>query len=249
MLIKKVFFLILLVSQFLMMQANSSEAISNGTKYKVGAIDESSQINPNASSSVCVNIDLPQSPYLLQPKLSLNYNSMSTVGNAGCGWSVYGVSCISKTNHNIYSDGKVEAASATTDADAAFVLDGIRLVKTSSNSNSISYETVKGQILAKAVFSSNEIAYFEVKYPNGNVGYFRNSFNGDYYLSEVKDIREQSVYYSYMKTDQGLLLTDIKYAHGRYHVQFNYNSAAEPSDVVFKNETRYAYNFCWIISR
>lgn len=243
MLIKKVFFLILLVSQFLMMQANSSEAISNGTKYKVGAIDESSQINPNGSSSVCVNIDLPQSPYLLQPKLSLNYNSMSTVGNAGCGWSVYGVSCISKTNHNIYFDGKVEAASATTDADAAFVLDGIRLVKTSSNSNSISYETVKGQILAKAVLSSNEIAYFEVKYPNGNVGYFRNSFNGDYYLSEVKDIREQSVCYSYMKTDQGLLLTDMEYAHGRYHVKFNYNSAAEPSDVVFKNGTRYTYNY------
>lgn len=224
----------------------STDAIfpnSNYKKYDVGAINETCAINPNGSSTVNVTIDLPENPYSFQPKLSLSYNSMNMIGDLGWGWNLCGTSCITKTNKNIYFDGVAESASMANDTTTAFSLDGVRLIKISTSSYGIKYETAKGQILVTAILSNNRISYFEVKYPNGNIGNFKVNSNGNYYLSDVLDPRGQHIYYSYKNTLQGQLLTDIYYAKNRYHVKFNYDKTDKISDIVFNHGTKISFSY------
>jgi RHS repeat-associated protein len=226
--------------------ASSTDAIlanSNYKKYDVGAIGETSVINPNGSSSVNITIDLPENPYSFQPKLNLSYNSMNMIGDLGWGWNLSGTSCITKTNKNLYFDGVVESANMANDTTAAFALDGVRLIKLSASSKAINFETAKGRILVTAALSNNRISYFEVKYPNGNIGYFRVNSNSTYYLSEVLDPRGQYIHYFYKNTLQGLLLTDIYYAKDRYHIRFNYNKTENISDIIFKHGTKFSYSY------
>lgn len=222
---------------------NKAKPNCNYKNYEVGAINESCQINPNGSSSVNVKIESPTNPYLFQPTLSLCYNSMSMASDLGWGWNIVGSSCITKTNKSIYFDGTTESSCIRNDSLSAFSIDGTRLIKIGSFPSYIQYESAKGQIKAKAIINNNVITYFEVKYPNGNTGYFKDYAKNRFYLSEAINSNGQHIYYNYSESGQGLLLTDIYYAHKRYHVKFNYKTTSEMTDIIFSQGEKYAYSY------
>ena len=86
--------------------------------------------------------------WILNPQLSLAYNSQQGNGIVGIGWGIGGVQSIMRTSRNIYYDGKPQGA-LRTKADA-FVLDGMRLIKISENATTINYESEQGNIKVKA---------------------------------------------------------------------------------------------------
>ena len=103
------------------------------------------------SGAVVYSVPIATAPGLKNvPPLSLIYSSLGVNGLAGYGWEVGGVSGISVTNKTAYYDGEMSAADADS-PDAAYSLDGVRLMPNSITnlSNTWQYETASGHVTVK----------------------------------------------------------------------------------------------------
>lgn len=128
------------------------------TSKDVGDIPYETKVTPQGALTYNVPIECYPSPSGLQPNISLVYNSMSGNGVAGMGWSIGGLSSISRVNSSVYYDGKVSAANFSDTC--AFTLDGVRLVKKPGTDYLV---TEQGNIIVRPYKK-----YFEIFYPNGN---------------------------------------------------------------------------------
>ncbi len=91
----------------------------------VGTIAGSHGVS-NGAATYSIPIPLPPGRKGLVPSLSVNYNSLSTGGLIGRGWSISGISAITRQPKNFHNDGRVESVRLTTKDILA--LNGNRLV-------------------------------------------------------------------------------------------------------------------------
>jgi hypothetical protein len=101
----------------------------------IGEIPVITGHGPNGSATLQVPIQVYPDPKGIQPQLSMAYNASGGNGTLGAGWSLTGISKITRINRSIYYDGQPNSVSRTNDD--AFSLDGMRLIKLSSNALSI----------------------------------------------------------------------------------------------------------------
>lgn len=99
------------------------------TSKAVGAT--TGELNVDKSGALNYSIPLWTTPGTagMAPQISLNYSSQSGVGIAGFGWSLGGVSSITRGPQTISIDGKNKGVTLT--GDDRFYLDGQRLIKIS----------------------------------------------------------------------------------------------------------------------
>lgn len=199
--------------------------------YSPEAIAEATSVNPNGSSSVNIDLDLPKDPLGFMPKLSLVYNSFGSAGNLGWGWALNGSSAIVRQGKTIYYDGTTSRV-GTDDHSNTFYLDGIRLICTSSASSVCEYQSEKGSIKATAHFSGNTITSFDVKYPNGSKSFFKQKDKFGFYLTETVDALGHHIYYTYEETNAGPVLTKISYGNNRYVIALTYMDVPNASKAV-----------------
>ena len=83
-------------------------------------------VSPMGAATYSIPIQVPPGTAGMQPNLSLNYNSQAGQGIAGIGWSLGGLSSITRCHRTIAQDG-ASSAITLTNADA-FCLDGQRLM-------------------------------------------------------------------------------------------------------------------------
>jgi YD repeat-containing protein len=193
----------------------------------VGEIPIVPGTSPTGGATYQVPIDVYPGPKSIQPKLALMYNSFGGNGPLGVGWGLSGTSKITRVNKSIYYDGRSDGISRT--KDDAFVLDGVRLIKTSSSSGYIRYESEQGKIRAIAYLNGEVTKYFEVLYPNGNKGIFGYTTNTggqylEYPLTSLTDLQGNTVNYNYLYTYNHYLITKITYGdNGGASVVFEYD--------------------------
>lgn len=204
---------------------------SLGSTYAVGAIQESSSVNQNGSSSVNVNIDVPKDPLGFTPQVSLSYNSMGSASNLGWGWSLQAISFIARSGKNFYYDGSAAGVNVD-DNQNTFTLDGVRLIHRSFKGATDTYKSEKGNAIAIATFSGNSITSFTVKYPNGNIAYFKKSDENGFYLTEAVDAFNHHIYYSYEDSNSGPVLSTISYNNQKCQIKFTYKQIS--SNYVFQ---------------
>lgn len=77
-----------------------------------------------------------------QPNLALAYNSQQGNSVLGMGWSISGLSQISRCGNNLYYDNKTKGIAM--DNTDGFVLDGVRLIKTNTYSSYVLLSQNKG---------------------------------------------------------------------------------------------------------
>lgn len=168
---------------------------------KVGEILVESGMTPTGAKTynVPINVYAPEGGFA--PSISLAYNSQQGNGVMGMGWSVGGLQFITRGNKSIYYDE--ETFGINMDIDDAFYLNGTRLIKTTSSSSEIHYESETGHIMAVAHCSENIISYFEVFYPNGYHGIFGTTYNTSnkyiYPLTSLTDDKERTISYVYVE--------------------------------------------------
>ena len=90
-------------------------------------------VNANGSPSFSYAISAPPGIAGMQPELALFYNANSVNGPVGYGWSLQGVSMITRCQGNRQIDGY--RASVTYSPDDKLCLDGQRLLQTDENGN------------------------------------------------------------------------------------------------------------------
>jgi len=100
------------------------------TDNPVGAIPASHTVDMMGGANVTIPIEVPPGTNGMVPKLALQYNSRGGNGALGIGWSLSGLSAITRTGSNDFHDGQVAPIQFTL-ADH-FLLDGQRLVVTNS---------------------------------------------------------------------------------------------------------------------
>lgn len=136
------------------------------TRNGVMQIPVMSSTSPSGAKMYSIPIELPKGMNGFTPELALNYNSQGGNSILGQGWSLSGLPRITRSPKNLYYDQVTDGIRMT--KDDAFMLDGVRLIKTGYTSSYVNYQTEQGNIKAKGYIAAGDIGYFEVFYPDGN---------------------------------------------------------------------------------
>ena len=183
------------------------------TSKGVGQIDIETGFTPTGARTYNVPIKSYSVDGFPSPEISLLYNSQAGNGIAGMGWTISGLSSITRGGKSVYYDGKTDAVRMT--KDDSFWLDGIRLIRLATYTDSIKYQSEQGNIIAYAYRSSNVIKYFRVHYPDGTTatyGYTTNTTSRvSYPLTTRTDLRGNTVTYSYSLANNSYRITSISY--------------------------------------
>lgn len=92
----------------------------------VGSMPGQFAVSPSGAATYTIPIECPAGINGMQPNISLVYNSQGGNGPLGIGFAISGLSTISRTTKNLYTDG-VAAGMTFTSADI-FAIDGNRLI-------------------------------------------------------------------------------------------------------------------------
>lgn len=218
------------------LQPHIPKSYNINKNYAVGEITYMTKVDHSGAMTMSVPIEIPQNSKGASPQIGLTYNSNAPNGVVGIGWSISGLSQISRTNKSIYYDGKTEGVKYH-NVDAAFILDGIRLIKLSSTATSITYQTEQGNIKVVASISGTLFNYFTVYYPNGNVAIYGNingtsSTSVSHPLTKMTDLYGNVINYTYTYTNGYYSLNKITYGQlQQISVEFTYSTSRSSYDI------------------
>ena len=207
----------------------------------VGSISGKHSVGQNGSAKYRVDIFTALGTAGVSPKLSLKYSSHSSNSIAGLGWSLGGISSISRCPQSLRQDGNIGVVNYT--STDRFCLDGQRLVATSGvyGGDGTTYRT---EIDSYAVVSSHGIVngqpeYFKVVRNDGSTSYYGNGNSSQQLAGEgtivswsinlFKDSAGNPIRFSYLN-EGGHRIHRIDYAYGgsssdadsATYVQFRY---------------------------
>ncbi|MBL7712749.1 MAG: hypothetical protein JNL13_09805 [Chitinophagaceae bacterium] len=190
----------------------------------VGAIDGAAGTSPSGAATYTIPIKTPPGTRGMAPQLSIVYNSQGGNGILGQGWSLSGLSVITRAGKDFYHDGKVTPVAYTNDD--AFILDGQRLV-TTSGSNGAPGTTYRTEAESYSVITSNETIgegprYFNVVSKDGTLmqyGYTDDArfVNDDdsrimmWRLNKIQDVNGNYISFHYDNSDRESRISQIKY--------------------------------------
>lgn len=224
-------------------------AIANAIGYSVqaqqqltGAINGVFDVSNLGAATYTIPVSIPEGIGGMKPSISINYNSQNTAnGNLGIGWSVAGVSAISRANSTILLEGKTAGATIVTDK---FALDGNRLVRTGdlNSTSNYTYATESESFLkiesesAGHVFQSFKVTDQSGAYSEYGISLnTKQTINSETYawmLARQTDLNGNSVNYEYYNVaGEEVRLKSITYGGGSTplnRITFHYiNKAAQ----------------------
>ena len=190
----------------------------------VGEIPIKSGLSPTGARTYDVPINVYPGIRGLQPQLSISYNSQQGNGVMGVGWSISGLSAISRVPKTRYYDGKTSGIGLK--LDDALILDGLHLIFLSTSGNARIYESETGNLKVKGYYSGSVLKYFEVFYPDGKKGtYGYPSITTNllsYPLTSLTDPFGNTIVYSYTFSNNHYSIKKIEYSGSS--VEFTYNN-------------------------
>ena len=130
----------------------------NGSgKGVVGAIGGVVDVGGMGAATYTIPIEIPSAIGNMKPSLSVVYNSQSSNGLLGWGWTIGGLSAITRVNKNLFLDGRMKGVDFNDDG---FAIDGQRLIQIDGYYDHIEYRTeVDGM--------SKIVSYYEANIVNG----------------------------------------------------------------------------------
>lgn len=185
----------------------------------VGQLDVSS----TGAATYMVPITLPPGIGNMVPQIALTYNSQGGNGVVGLGWSISGLSAITRIPTTTFHDNKVGAVSFN--SNDRFALDGQRLLLKSGTygSDGAEYQTENYsniKIISRGVSPfgvSYGPAYFEIFYPDGSKAVYGGT-NGSrtttsFALTYMENSLGARINYTYSISDNTFIVTEIAYGN------------------------------------
>ena len=216
----------------------------NNTYGVVGSLGGTVDVSLLGGAVYSIPIDLPKGLGGIQPQLSIYYNSQSRNGLLGWGWNLGGTSSISRTGSTLYHDG-------CNGLDDRFLLDGKRLLKTSSGiygNNGISYRTEQDEMSKIVSYQETGYSgpsYFKVWTADGHILYYGHSSdskafveqNGQvnlWLLNKMEDRYGNTMEFHYIIETDTYRLSDIVYSGNEndgitpaFRVEFSYHERTD----------------------
>lgn len=193
----------------------------------VGAISGEFRVNEQGAATYNIPIMTFAGTAGVSPHVSLSYNSQQGWGLAGTGWSVGGLSVISRCRQTKFQDGQPLAL--LYDENDRFCLDGQRLVLSGGTAvygdpnSKYRLEIDDGTEVTALGGSSGKPQYFFVRKKDGSLSYYGNSSNSrilaggetlSWALREFRDSASNPIKYTYFNDADGFRIKRIDYAFG-----------------------------------
>ncbi len=195
-----------------------------GSSQEVGITEGQLSVSLTGGATYASPIAVPPGINGVVPQVGLAYSSQSGNGIAGYGWSITGISAITRIPATTFHDGTIDAVDF--DALDRFALDGQRLVIKKCTSGAYganetvyeteSFSTVK--ITSYGVHPSGANygpAYFIVQYPDGSIAHYGNSSDSrsitNYNITFWQNPQGVRINYNYFLDNNVLHISSIKY--------------------------------------
>jgi RHS repeat-associated protein len=201
---------------------------------EIGYTPMSSSVTATGGSVVTIPIAVPKGAGDLSPSISLSYNSQAGNSIAGAGFSISGISTITRGAKDIFHDGT--AGAIRYQSDDAYYLDGRRLILSSGTAGADgAVYAPEGEALTQVTMhNSSGVIWFEaattegMRYEYGKTSASRQDFtlNGStvsnaWYVSKAEDPLGLTLTYTYQKDQYFLYPQTISYGNGNT-VSFEY---------------------------
>ena len=209
---------------------------------EVGTTAGQFRVSESGGASYSIALTMAAGTAGVMPELGISYNSQAGNGLLGKGWSLNGLSAITRCRQTISQDGK--ALPIRWDEQDRFCINGQRLLLTSNGDYGDTGSYYKTEIdnfsYIKAVGgSAGHPNYFQVEGKDGSVTFYgktadaRHSQGDDTYswsISRFEDSVGNGIDYSYANDADGMRLSQIDYAYGagdsaNAHIELIYEAA------------------------
>ena len=201
-------------------------SINIDTSKDVGEIPFSSGLSSSGGVTYSIPIVGVPGRNGFQPNISINYNSQGSNDVLGYGWSIGGLSAISRVPKNIYYDGKTEPIAL--DNNDAFILDGMRLLIDGNDC-----EPEQGNMHILFGTEDFQLTYFFAEYPDGTKAMYRKHGDFLFPLTQLTDAAGNIIDFIYEMDNNRCYIDKIQYgAHisGSSHfadISFSYKSRTD----------------------
>ncbi len=190
----------------------------------VGAINGSAGVTPNGSATYNIPLNIPPGTANMIPSVSISYMSQNPGGDLGVGWSIAGLSAISRTGRNLYFDGEIAALDFS--SNDRFLLDGQRMIKISgtygADGSTYDTEIESFNIVTAHGSEGNGPQWLEVKTKDGQTLEYGRTIDSRikpeggntpymWRLNKVKDIYGNYISYTYLNEQGESVIKKISY--------------------------------------
>ncbi|WP_300685078.1 RHS repeat-associated core domain-containing protein [Chryseobacterium sp.] len=170
-------------------QSSSSQKTVSPDYVLTPSVKSEMSINESGALTYTVPIETLKGLNSFQPNIALVYNSQSGNGNAGWGWSLTGLSTITKGGKSQETDGMTIGVQFNeTDP---YYLDGQRLLKKSDTEYiTKNYSQIK-------ITKSTGTYSFIIQFTDGKIAWYKELVTGQHYISKMADAFNNEIHYAY----------------------------------------------------
>lgn len=232
---------------------NTDNSMTGYSSNLVGSINGKFRVSEQGEATYSVDLLAAQGTAGVAPHISLNYSSDAGDGIAGLGWSVGGLSSISRCHQTPAQDGNTSGVSLN--ANDRFCLDGQRLIVTSGTygaAGSMYRTEIDSYAVITAVGgSTGNPEYFTVRRKDGSLSYY-GAGNGSaqsvspgstdtrrlsWAISRFQDSVGNPIKFTYIDDVGGHRISRIDYAYGTNtgaagnsgtYIEFLYQNRPDP---------------------
>ncbi len=224
----------------------------------IGSTAGNFRVSENGTATYSIPLAVPEGTAGVKPSLSLNYSGTTQNGIAGIGWSIGGLSAITRCRQTLEQDGQSKPITFT--SDDRFCLDGQRLLLDSTGNYGDANTVYKTEIESGATVTARQVvnggpSYFEVRREDGSLSYYGQTStdsggnaklanpNGEvltWGLREYRDSAGNSIWFDYDSSGStAQRIKDVKYAYGSLvgpgghnaRVEFVYDTVDRPDPI------------------
>ncbi len=212
----------------------TSSPDTTGIGLSVGSVPGTFAVSPLGAATYSMPIECPPGVNGLQPQIGIAYNSQAGNGVVGYGFSITGLSCITRGPRTVYHDGS--AKGVTFSNDDAFYIDGRRLVRMGEPGFGTMY-AIDGSPQETLDYLYTGSYYFFVYHSSdGNTYYYGSTPSSQlyreaettvvyaWYLDAVEDAEGNRIDFTYTDSASGRYVdpASITYNDGATSIDFTY---------------------------
>jgi hypothetical protein len=204
----------------------------------VGSLPGIVNVNDLGAATYNIPLQLPPGIINMTPSVSLLYNSMLGNGFLGWGWTIGGLSAISRTGTTIYHDGFIDGVNFN--SNDKLTLDGLRLFETNSNGTEFQTEVESFSKIIMKESNSYGPVWFEVRSKNGQIMQYGLTTNSrlkaqgkenilSWHLNRIEDHQGNYIDFTYDQSGGNIKISRIRYGGNwkinlsdLYEIRFSY---------------------------
>jgi len=215
----------------------------------VGSLPGIVSVNDLGAATYAIPLQFPPGIGDMTPSVSLFYNSMLGNGLLGWGWTIGGLSAITRTGTTIYHDGYIDGVNFN--SNDKLMLDGLRLFETNGGGTEFQTEIENFSKITIMESNAHGPVWFEVRTKNGRIMQYGKTLDSrlkaqgkeqilSWHLNRIEDHKGNHIDYTYIQSNGNIRIGNILYGGNwkiplpaLYEIKFTYTRTRIDNNIAF----------------